>query len=259
MSESYRQQSNSGYYHVTTRGNGKQLLFESDEDRKVFLAMLRNRLEENKAELLAWCLMDNHVHLITHDEGGCLSVLMHDLLTGYARYYNGRTGHVGHVFQGRFGSFSIDGEQYLLAAVRYVHDNPEAAGICPAAVYPWSSYAEYMGVSDHAYTSTVLVLDLLGGVEGFRAFSSSTSDALRDVRFLPNKQGSEVRRALAVLVPWEVASPSGVKALPKAERNAALAALRCAGWSVRGIERLTGIGRSAVARALHAGAPDVPN
>lgn len=247
MGGGYRRQSEAGFYHVTARGNGRQLLFESNDDRAVFLAMLRNRLRDEGTGLIAWCLMDNHVHLVAHNENGAPSPFMHGLLTGYARYFNSRTGHVGHVFQGRFGCFPIEGERYLLAAVRYVHDNPAAAGICPAAEYPWSSYHEYVGAPQ--YVSTDLVLGLLGGVEGFQAFSSSSSRALRDARYLPTDQGREVGRALRVLAPWGIESLSQVKRLPVGERNAALAALQEAGWSSRGVERLTGIGRCTVARA----------
>ena len=132
----------SGFYHVILRGNGRQLIFEDNADRRVFLDLLARRAADAGISILAWCLMENHVHLVLEDPTQSLSEMMQRLSGDYAQRFNRRTGHVGRVFENRFKSSAIDSEAYLLQAVRYVHDNPDKAGICPAHEYPWSSYHE---------------------------------------------------------------------------------------------------------------------
>lgn len=127
-----RRESESGYYHVVARGNGKQIIFESNDDRATFVRMLGESSSAAGVKIIAWCLMENHVHMVLEDADGRMSEAMRMLLSRYARYFNERTGHVGHVFQERFFSEPIEGDRYLLAAVRYVHLNPERAGVCPA-------------------------------------------------------------------------------------------------------------------------------
>ena len=124
MARGPRAISNSGYYHVMLRGAGRQLLFENDLDRRTFLCYLTEAIAGTKTSLIAWCLMDNHVHLLLCDPQNSLAGLMHSVSTRFALYFNGRSGHVGPVFQGRFKSKAIETNEYLLQAVRYIHDNP---------------------------------------------------------------------------------------------------------------------------------------
>ena len=234
----------SGFYHVILRGNGRQLIFEDNADRRVFLDLLARRAADAGISILAWCLMENHVHLVLEDPTQSLSEMMQRLSGDYAQRFNRRTGHVGHVFENRFKSSAIDSEAYLLQAVRYVHDNPDNAGICPAHEYPWSSYHEYVGSSEIA--DTHLVLDMLGGVDGFVAYSQP--EMRRSYRFdrrarVPEDEAGEVARLVLGGLPAHE-----VKALPKAERNGMLQELRNMGLSVRQIERLTGVGHGTISR-----------
>ena len=134
-----RRVAKSGFYHVVLYANGRQNLFEDDADRLAFLDMFVAAARNHGASILAWCLMANHVHLLLEDPGDCLSELMRSLATRYAQRFNRRGGHVGHVFQGRFYSSPVEGESYLLEAMRYIHNNPAKAGVCAAEDYPWSS------------------------------------------------------------------------------------------------------------------------
>lgn len=135
MARPARAASESGYYHVVLRGNGKQLLFEDDIDRHAFVDMAAEQLAKRGIDVIAWCLMDNHVHLLLRDVDMQLSGAMHALATKYAQYFNRRNGHSGHVFQGRFGSFPVNDDAYMLEAVRYIHDNPAKAGVSAASEY----------------------------------------------------------------------------------------------------------------------------
>lgn len=124
-----RELSEQGLYHVIMRGAGKQVLFEDGRDYEVFLQMLRRALERFSLSVMAWCLMSNHVHLLVDDAKGELSGFAHLVSTTYARHFNERWGHVGHVFSSRFTSVAIGSDEQLLATMRYIHQNPSRAGM----------------------------------------------------------------------------------------------------------------------------------
>ncbi|HIY52240.1 MAG TPA: transposase [Candidatus Olsenella avicola] len=240
-----RRVSESGYYHVILRGDGKRRIFEDDDDRREFLKLLSEQVVNRGVDIIAWCLMDNHVHLVVQDSSSCLSIAIGSLAMRYAQRFNMRTGHVGHVFQERFKSSPIESDAYLLEAVRYVHNNPEKSGICRAEEYPWSSYSEY--VTSSWITDTETVLDMLGGVEGFKEFCAAVP-ALSyrfsgRVRIADDEMGEMARSVLGDVSVYDV------KALPVEERNERLRALRECGLSVRQVERLTGIGAKTITRA----------
>lgn len=240
-----REVSPTGYYHVMMRGSGRMLLFEDDADRLRFVDLLRDMSEEHSVVLVAWCLMANHVHLVVFDDRGELSAAMHSVATAYASYFNMRSGHVGAVFAGRFKSVAVESESQLLAAVRYVHDNPAKAGVCPRDEYRWSSYHEYVGEADVADTS--VVLDMLGGVEGFVALSESAVPSgycFRCGALISDEDALDVARAATYPVELD-----RIKALDAASRARLLAALRGSGLTVKQIERLTGVGRYTIDRA----------
>ena len=138
-----RARSESGFYHVVAKGNGGQDLFEDASDYRAFLELVAAAAEKCDVLVHAYCLMSNHVHLLLEDQGGRLSEFMKSLVTGYAMRFNAKASHIGHVFQQRFKSQPVEDEAHLLQAVRYIHNNPAKAGMCPADEYPWSSYHEY--------------------------------------------------------------------------------------------------------------------
>ena len=160
-----RAMSEGDYYHIMVRGVAKMALFHDDKDRNVFLKTLREALDARQGELHAWCLMDNHVHLVLRMTLPEISRLMHDVELHYAKYFNARNDRVGHVFQGRFKSQAINDDKYYLTCIRYVHRNPEKAGLAKTDSYPWSSYAEYLGKPGLCATS--FALEMFGGLSGF--------------------------------------------------------------------------------------------
>lgn len=139
-----RSKSPTGYFHVTLRGNGGQLLFDGDEDRIALLHILDAILPKHNIELIAWCLMGNHIHLLIDDPDDRKSDAMHAIAVSFAGRYNARMGHIGHVFQERFWDSPIKSEEYLLEAIRYIHLNPQKAGLVAYDEYPWSSHREYL-------------------------------------------------------------------------------------------------------------------
>jgi len=139
-----RKPSGSGYYHVVSRGIGKQVLFEETEDYERYLETLRRFLPENSISLIAYCLMENHVHLLVHADSG-LERAMKQIAVSYSYYFNAKYDRVGHLFQDRYMSEPVEDERYLLAAVRYIHNNPPKAGICPPGRVPLEQLARVYG------------------------------------------------------------------------------------------------------------------
>ena len=134
------------FYHVFSRGNQKQPIFLTDEDRYFFLKCLRDAHEKFGMIVHAWCLMPNHFHLILEAPLGNLSRMMHFLITSYTIYFNNKHKRHGHLFQGRFKSVLIEVVTYAQELSRYIHLNPVRAGIVERPdKYPWSSYGCYRG------------------------------------------------------------------------------------------------------------------
>ena len=133
-------------HHVTQRGNRREDIFFSDEDREAYLLWLKEYSEKHQVEILAYCLMTNHIHLVAVPvtEDGLQRVLK-PLHMRYAQRINRERGWKGHLWQGRFFSSPLD-NAYLWAAVRYVERNPVRAGMVRRAEnYRWSSAAAHCG------------------------------------------------------------------------------------------------------------------
>jgi REP element-mobilizing transposase RayT len=130
-----------GIYQVYARGNGKARLYLDDADRRIYLRILGRTVVQKRWRCLAFCLMNNHVHLLLETPDANLSAGMQRMHGRYAQTFNGRHGRVGHVFQGRFGAIGVRSDEQLIAAAAYIARNPVDAGLCdhPAA-WPWSSF-----------------------------------------------------------------------------------------------------------------------
>ncbi len=246
-----RKQCESEIYHVIARGAGRQLIFEDDGDREFFLTLLEKHARERSVDVLAWCLMGNHFHLLVHAPMERVSLCMKDLCGLYAQHFNKVHARVGHLFQERFRSEPVADEGYLAMVVGYIHFNPDKAGLADYKRYPWSSYAEYLGKSrKRQICAKELVLGHFGGLDAFKEFHKSHAaeaqamdvDAPRSpTRSMPD--GDAIALAEDIL---EGRGLGEVKALPRSERNFVLRKLLDAGLSIRQIERLTGVGRGVV-------------
>lgn len=132
-------------HHVTQRGNRRLPVFFGDDDRRAYLGLVASAAAASGTRCLAWCLMDNHVHLIlvpAREDG--LRQTLGEAHRRYSRAINFREGWRGYLFQGRFASYPMD-DAHLMAAVRYVENNPVAAGmVAEAADWPWSSARSHL-------------------------------------------------------------------------------------------------------------------
>ena len=193
--------------------------------------------------------MSNHVHLLVKDLSDDLGVFMKQLLERYAMYFARHSGRVGNVFQTPFWSEPIENDSYYLCVLRYIHANPELAGISTTADYPWSSYQSYMGAS--SFIETKLAFDLLGGTEEFVQFSSCGGSFA-----LPFPK-SKLRRHLSTNELLHVATETigreaiiNIRSMKPSEREPLLTRLASAGLKERDICRITGLGKGTVHRAI---------
>jgi len=133
--------------HIAQRGNNRQDCFLQQNDRLVYLSILRDLARLRQCGIHAYCLMTNHVHLLmTPPTAAACSLLMRDLMRCYASYFNRRYSRTGSLWQRPFRSCLVDSSAYVLACYRYIELNPVRAGmVTTPGAYSWSSYAGNSG------------------------------------------------------------------------------------------------------------------
>ena len=147
-------------YHITSRGNARNAIYSSDDDRQHFLTLLQNTIQRYDWYCHAYCLMDNHYHLLIETNTPTLSKGMKYLNGTYTQYFNRQHHRVGHVFQGRFKAILVEKDSYLLELARYIVLNPVRAQMVRSANHwPWSSYRATAGyAANHPCLTTDWIL-----------------------------------------------------------------------------------------------------
>ena len=245
-----------GYYHVSARGVGKRTIFENDADRREFLELMRDCCRDKRVTVVAWCLMSDRVHLVLADYEDGMSAAMQRLLLTYARRFNKRTERTGRLFQNRFDRRALDTDRHLMAAIRNVHAHPQEAGIALVERYSWSSFAEYLrafdGDATMGFSDPSTVLELFGSTEGFIAYSLEMPDGFDPVIHDMDETEWE-RHAFADKMAKRLGVPlNELKTVAPAQRDGIIFALHDGGYTVREIERYTGISKSTVSRIVRA-------
>ena len=243
-----RLRSTSNTYHIMARGVSRCIIYEDDEDFAHFVELLGTQLNKHKITLHAWCLMDNHYHLLVEGKMDRISTMMRKLNSDYARYFNERHDRVGHLFQGRFRSEPVESAARFIVTVRYIHQNPLKAGITKTCNYRWSSFNGYI---DHPWlVDNTKTLELFYGAPGFLEFHEIIDDSDRciDIDNCSRRPSNEelINAALEILGGTAIEEVAG---LPREERDESLRMLKNAGFSLRQIERLTGVSKSIVGTA----------
>lgn len=162
-------------HHVIQRGNRQQTVFASDQDRRLYLRYLAESCKAQGVTCLAWCLMDNHVHLIlTPQTTDGLRATIARTHTKFAQWINRSLGVSGHLFQGRFLSYPMD-DAHLIAAVRYVENNPVKANMVRLAEdWPWSSARAHVSHVDDGLTDRA---SLARWLPNWRAYLAGGAEA----------------------------------------------------------------------------------
>lgn len=252
-----RQLSQSKIYHVMLRGNERRKIFLSTEDREKFVNTLREKNREKAFTVLAYCLMDNHIHLLINEGQEQISRIMQRIGVTYACYFNRKYKRTGHLFQDRFKSQAIENERHLLAALRYIHNNPVKSNIVEnPAQYRWSSYNTY--VNKHENNSVVIDRDLIlsmfsnnedQAVKLFIEYSNeSANDEFMDIRDESDLEKRTLNGSDVQLFISEFLSKQG-QPLKKEIRNELIRELKVnSALSIREIANILGINRNIVQR-----------
>ena len=174
-----------GYpHHITQRGNRCQKTFFCSEDYQHYIELMAEFCREAETEVLAYCLMPNHVHFVMvpgHKDG--LRASIGEAHRRYTRRINFREGWRGHLWQERFHSFLMD-ENYLLSTVRYVENNPVKANLCVRPEdWEWSSARAHIeGVDD----ILVRVKPMLDRIDNWTSYLSK-DDTAQEINETLNK------------------------------------------------------------------------
>jgi len=150
-------------YHITSRGNARQAIFLDEKDFADFLSVLCSVVKRYHFILHAYCLMNNHYHLLIETPYGNLSRGMRQLNGLYTQRFNQRHQRVGHLFQGRYKAILVDKDNYLLGLCRYIVLNPVRANIVKDPKdYKWSSYQATTGHKGIPCLTTDWILSQFG-------------------------------------------------------------------------------------------------
>ncbi len=244
MARKPRQLSESGIYHIMLRGIDRQVIFQDDEDRQKFLQVLQDCKEISLFRLYAYCLMDNHIHLLprTDPKGESLEQIFKRIGVRYVAWYNRKYGRTGHLFQDRFLSEPVHNDAYLFTVLPYIHQNPVKAGICKnPGKYPWSSWREYLHSSTLCDTQELLAMlsdDPEAAMETLRNLHKKPIDApcLEMDQLRPSDR--EVRTLLLELCGTN--QIPDLQGLSAEERSRIIQTLKLRQASLRQISRLTG-------------------
>ncbi len=225
MSRPLRLQFPGAVYHLTARGNAGQAIYLDDADRTRFLGLLGREVEQQRWRCHAYCLMDNHYHLLVETPEANLSRGMGRLNMAYAQGFNRRHERAGHLFQGRYKAILVGKDSHLLELCRYLVLNPVRAGLVDSPMaWPWSSYratASTKGAPDWLTTRWILrrfdarPFDA-GGERARRAYRSfvregrAAASPWRDLRAGAYLGGPAFLRAMAVRIGREFPDRAGL-------------------------------------------------
>ena len=226
-----------GWEHIILRGINRENLFYDEADYERMASTLSRYQEELGFKTAAFCFMSNHVHLLIYSEGGTHAQIMKKITVSYAAYYNRKYDRVGHVFQDRYRSEPINDEAYLMAVVRYIYQNPQKAGICPADEYP-HTYISGEGILSGYFDTGEEMMAYLNAVNDDRCIEYDTCSRIGDEEAL-----GMIREVLGS------ENPQLLQGLDSENRNEILKKLKQKSLTVRQISRLTGINRNIVQRA----------
>ncbi|RSK28769.1 transposase [Bacillus sp. HMF5848] len=227
MTRQARVKSSTGVYHVIVRGANKQAIFHDDADCRMFLDALHKYKRRTDLKVFAWCLMNNHAHLLIKEGHESISATMKRVGVSYVSYYNEKYETTGHLFQDRFRSENVETRGYLLTVTRYIHQNPVKAGMVKKPDdWEWSSCAEYYGeityprgLLDQSYILELFSPDHAVGMREFKVFNEAfNSDECLEERVEKRRLSDDEARTQIkkLLCNLKIAQ---VKSLPKKQRD----------------------------------------
>lgn len=245
MPRSKRTLSKQNQYHLISRGINKSPIFLDKKDHIVFLSILKEKSKEMDVKIHAYCLMKNHYHILAGNFNNNLSSFMKKVGESYVIYFNKKYSRIGPLFQDRFRSEPIEDEKYFLAVNRYIHQNPEKAGVANTLDYEWSSIKAYFGHS--SFVETQFTLDIIGGKHNFLQFVTTKNDDVC-LEYLKQDVSDEVaKNQIKSLL--DITDFNEIDILSVSKRNHLLQKVKNCGYPIKQISRLTGFSVSLIKNA----------
>ena len=240
MARGPRTKSVSGIYHIMLRGNNKQQVFFDAEDYYKFLSVLSICKGICGFKIYAYCLMNNHIHLLIQEGEEPLDKVFKRVGVRFVGWYNAKYKRSGNLFQGRYKSLPVNDDEYFVTVLRYIHQNPVKAGIVKScSEYDFSSYNAYF--SNAYLVDTDFALSLMSKTH----FEELHGEIVKDDR-LENLEKEIIK------ITFEEAknifekctnciSPNDFQKMPKDMQSAYINMLREKHLSLRQISELTGV------------------
>lgn len=249
MARFAREKSDTGIYHVMLRGIDRRNIFLDHDDRTIFLEKMIRAKETVDFKLYAYCLMDNHVHLLIK-ESEEIGVSIKRFTVAYVHFHNDKYERTGHLFQNRFKSEPVETESYLINVARYIHQNPVKANIInQVSDYLWSSYHQYQRAyqEQSTFIDTDLVMSYLSKFNDFKAFMIAENDD----EFLDDNPVHKITDLALRQVLKSNFNFGNLDELPQKERNLLIKeAYQYTGASIRQLGRVLGIGKTIIEKAV---------
>ncbi|SES89808.1 REP element-mobilizing transposase RayT [Oceanobacillus limi] len=258
MPRKAREKSKSGTYHIMLRGANRQEIYHDDVDCMKFLEIVEKYKATTEIKVYAWCLMNNHVHLLLKEGNEEISTTMKRIGVSYVVYYNNKYATTGHLFQDRFRSENVETSRYLLTVTRYIHQNPVKAGIVNQVDgWRWSSCLGYYG--NYCFPKNLLDKELVLGmfsteqasaVEKFKLYNETKNDddCLDEHVMRRRKTDEEARIVIKQLL--GTTKIQHVKSLPKEKRTEVFQKIKeLDGVSQRQAARILGVSVNLIFKA----------
>jgi len=201
MSRPLRIEYPDAWYHVMNRGGRYEAIFEDKNDYSAFIELLQEAIDIFHIKVAAFCLMQNHYHLLIQTPEGNISRSMRHINGVYTQRFNKIHGYDGHLFRGRYKAILIDADSYLMQVMRYIHRNPITAGLSENLNYGWSSHKVYLSdAKKWSWVSRDKIFKMLSGSKAlqkivYRDFVNESDNddfsAIYKKRKLPAILGSE--------------------------------------------------------------------
>ena len=245
-----RLQSKTGIYHIMLRGIGKQNIFEDALDKQKFLDILFSCKQKSPFDLYAYCLMNNHVHLLLKTKDDPLETIFKRIGSNYVYWYNTRYERVGHLFQDRFKSEPVEDIGYLKTVIRYIHYNPVKGGFTKELDYPYSSYSAYKNNVTAGQVDIETPFSLIGREELMVFHGQRCDDVCLDVAEGARRPITEEAAAALVHKYSRTDSLAAFSALPQEKQAKAICKAHEKGASIRQLVRVTGVSKGLIEKWL---------
>lgn len=250
MPRTAREKSERKLYHVMLRGINRQQIFENAEDKGKFLNIVRDCKAKSQFKLYAYCLMGNHVHLLLQVEGEPLEQVIKRIGSKYVYWYNTKYQRIGHLFQDRFKSEPIEGDDYFITVIRYIHQNPIKAGLSHGLEYSYSSYSSYVNSSNSDLVDIEYPFEIFGKKDFFEFHKTVGSENCLDITEAKALHVTDEKAQSIIHRSSNTSDISEFQRLsPKVQSDAVIGAHK-KGVSIRQLSRMTGISKGVIERIL---------